>query len=75
MPSHMNLIKYFGQKVTIQAFYDYLVNSHLPPTASISSKKMIQAFFVLAISNNSLTILAPLKLKIVLLGCITSYRK
>jgi len=27
--------------------------------ASISSKKMIQAFFVLAISNNSRTILAP----------------
>merc|ERR1719369_2604121 len=30
-----------------------------PPTASISSKKMRQAFLVLAISNNSLTILAP----------------
>merc|ERR1719516_948413 len=30
-----------------------------PPTASISSKKIRQAFFVLAISNNSLTILAP----------------
>merc|ERR1719336_3238570 len=30
-----------------------------PPTASISSKKMRQAFFVLAISNSSLTILAP----------------
>merc|ERR1719323_1368916 len=30
-----------------------------PPTASISSKKMRQAFLVLAISNSSLTILAP----------------
>merc|ERR1719270_52655 len=30
-----------------------------PPTASISSKKIRQAFFVLAISNSSLTILAP----------------
>merc|ERR1740128_1398030 len=30
-----------------------------PPTASISSKKIKQAFFVLAISNSSLTILAP----------------
>merc|ERR1719418_258402 len=30
-----------------------------PPTASISSKKMRQAFFVLAISKSSLTILAP----------------
>merc|ERR1719211_884148 len=30
-----------------------------PPTASISSKKMRQAFFVLAISNSSRTILAP----------------
>ena len=30
-----------------------------PPTASISSKKIRQAFFVLAISKSSLTILAP----------------
>merc|ERR1719270_2985964 len=30
-----------------------------PPTASISSKKMRQAFFVLAISKSSRTILAP----------------
>merc|ERR1719187_1613275 len=30
-----------------------------PPTASISSKKIKQAFFVLAISKSSLTILAP----------------
>ena len=36
-------------------------NILLPPMASISSKKMIQAFFVLAISNNSRTILAPLQ--------------
>ena len=30
-----------------------------PPIASISSKKIMHAFFVLAISNSSLTILAP----------------
>ena len=30
-----------------------------PPTASISSKKIIQAFLDLAISKSSLTILAP----------------
>lgn len=33
--------------------------SSLPPIASISSKKIMHAFFVLAISNNSRTILAP----------------
>ena len=38
------------------------VYQHLPPIASISSKNMIQAFFVLAISNNSLTIRAPCKI-------------
>ena len=32
---------------------------YLPPTASISSKKIIQAFLFLAISNSSRTILAP----------------
>lgn len=32
---------------------------HLPPMASISSKKIRQAFLVLAISNSSRTILAP----------------
>lgn len=34
-------------------------SNRAPPTASISSKKMMHAFFVLAISNNSRTILAP----------------
>ena len=33
----------------------------LPPMASISSKKMMHAFFVRAISNSSLTIRAPCK--------------
>ena len=36
----------------------------LPPMASISSKKIRQAFLVLAISNSSLTILAPCKMDV-----------
>jgi hypothetical protein len=35
------------------------MHTYLPPIASISSKKMMQAFFVRAISKSSLTILAP----------------
>lgn len=36
----------------------------LPPMASISSKKIRQAFLVLAISNSSLTILAPYRMDV-----------
>ncbi len=39
--------------------FNFFWHTHSPPTASISSKKMIQAFLERAISNSSLTIRAP----------------
>merc|ERR1719427_993553 len=48
-----------GLLVAINTLMFPLGSNPAPPTASISSKNMRHAFLVLAISNSSLTILAP----------------